>query len=155
MTLEVLWGRLADIEARSGMECGRSGRCNAECCRPSINGGEPGVTRPEIEWINSFLERHRGFRFYEAGRDSCKFLDKNGRCRIYPVRPIDCRVHFCKDDSLESQSNREVSNLVGDYHFLHEAAFLETELIDSVRFFGEHEELLPRTGMSSGPGREA
>jgi hypothetical protein len=27
---------------------------------------------------------------------------------------------------------------VGDYHSLHKAAFMETELIDSVRFPGEH-----------------
>jgi Fe-S-cluster containining protein len=101
-------------------------------------GGEPGVTRPEIESISSFLAKHRGFRFYEAGGDSCKFLNKSGQCRIYAVRPIDCRVHFCKDDSLESKSNREVSNLVGDYHSLHKAAFMETELIDSEWFPGEH-----------------
>jgi len=137
MTLEDLWGSLADIEAKSGMKCGRSGGCNADCCRPSLMGGEPGVTRPEIELVNSFLAKHQGFRFYEAGRDSCKFLGKNGRCRIYAVRPIDCRVHFCKDDSLASQSNRDVSNLVGEYHSRHEALFMETELIDSFRFSGE------------------
>ncbi len=138
MTLEVLWGRLADIEAKSGMKCGRPGKCNAECCRPSVIGGEPGVTPPEIEMVNRFLAKNRGFQFYEAGRDFCKFLGKNGQCRIYAIRPIDCRVHFCKDDSLESQSNSDVSNLVGDYHSRHEAAFMETELIDSFRFLGEH-----------------
>ncbi len=138
MTLEVLWDRLADIETRTGMECGRSDGCNAACCRPPVIGGEPGVTRPEIDLICSFLAKHSGFRFYEAGRYSCKFLDKNGKCRIYAVRPIDCRVHFCKDNSLKSQSNREISKLVGEYHSRHEAAFLETELIDSVRFPGEY-----------------
>jgi Fe-S-cluster containining protein len=137
MTLELLWDSLADIEAKSGMTCGRSEGCNADCCRPAVIGGEPGVTLPEIELINSFLARHRGFRFYEAGRDSCKFLDRNGQCRIYAVRPIDCRVHFCQDDSLASRSNRDVSNLVGEYHSRHEAAFLQTELIDSFRFPGE------------------
>ena len=138
MTLKVLWGRLADIEAKSGMKCGRPDECNAECCNPSVIGGEPGVTLPEIELINRFLAEHRGFRFYEAGRDCCKFLGKNGQCRIYAVRPIDCRAYFCKDDSLESQPNREVSNLVEDYHSRHDAMFLETELIDSFRFLGEH-----------------
>ncbi len=137
MTLEVLWSRLADIAAKSGMKCGRSDKCNAECCRPSVSGGEPGVTHPEIELINSFLAKHRGFRFYEAGIDSCKFLGKNGKCRIYAIRPIDCRVHFCKDESLASQSNRNASNLVEDYHSRHEAEFMETELIDSFRFSGE------------------
>ncbi len=138
MTLANLWDRLADIEVKDGIKCGRPDKCNAECCRPSVIGGEPGVTYPEIELVNSFLAKHREFRFYEAGRDCCKFLGQDGQCRIYAVRPIDCRVHFCKDDSLQSQSNREISELVGDYHSRHEAVFLETELIDSFRFSGEH-----------------
>lgn len=100
-------------------------------------GGEPGVTRPEIERINSFLAQNKGFRLYEAGSDCCKFLGNDGRCRIYAVRPIDCRVYFCRDDTLESQPNREASDLVDDYHSRHEAAFLDTELIDSFRFLGE------------------
>ena len=137
MTLELLWSKLADIDAKSGMHCGRPGKCNAECCRPSLMGGEPGVTRPEIALINSFLAKQRVFRFYEAGEDACKFLGKDGLCRIYPVRPIDCRAHFCKEGSLESQSNREISSLVGEYHSRHEAAFMATELIDSCRFLGE------------------
>ncbi|MDA0748445.1 MAG: YkgJ family cysteine cluster protein [bacterium] len=137
MTLEVLWSSLADIESRSEMKCERSDGCNGKCCRPSAIGGEPGVTPPEIERINTFLAEYSGFQFYEAGRDHCKFLGEDGQCRIYAVRPIDCRVHFCKNDSMESQSNREVSNLEGDYHSQHEAAFMETELIDSFKFSGE------------------
>jgi Fe-S-cluster containining protein len=137
MTLEALWGTLAEITARAGLKCGRSGKCNAECCRPSGSGGRPGVTPPEIAAINSFLAMHGGFRFHEAGRDACKFLGQTGQCRIYAVRPIDCRVHFCKDDPLESQSNSEVTTLVDDYHARHEAAFMETELMDSVMFSGE------------------
>lgn len=137
MTLEFLWEKLADLTAESGMKCGRSDKCNSDCCRPSVSGGEPGVTLPEIKLINSFLAKQRGFRFYEAGSASCKFLGKDGKCRIYAVRPIDCRVHFCKDDSLASQSNREAANLVADYHSRHESAFMETELIDSFRFSGE------------------
>ena len=155
MTLELLWSKLADIEAKSGMQCGRTGKCNADCCRPSIMGGEPGVTPPEIALINSFLTKQRGFRFYEAGRDGCKFLGKNGLCRIYPVRPIDCRVHFCKDDSLQSQANPEVANLVAEYHSRHEAAFMATELIDSFRFLGEQQGLLPRASMSLAPERRS
>ncbi len=139
MTLEALWSKLADIEARSGIGCARADACNGECCRPAAMGGEPGVTRAEVERINSLLADLEGFRFYEAGRDCCKFLGKNGRCRIYAVRPIDCRVYFCKDDTLESQRNGEASDLVDDYHSRHEAAFLDTELIDSSRFLGEDE----------------
>ncbi|MBT3603592.1 MAG: YkgJ family cysteine cluster protein [Candidatus Latescibacteria bacterium] len=134
MALEVLWDRLADVEAKSGRTCGRSDGCNGACCRPSAIGGEPGVTPKEIEVINRFLATQRDFQFYEAGRDCCKFLGEDGLCRIYAVRPIDCRVHFCKDDSFESQSNSDVSNLVEAYHSEHEAAFMETELIDSVVF---------------------
>jgi Fe-S-cluster containining protein len=137
MTVENLWDRLADMTASSGMKCGRSAECHAECCRPSFTGGEPGVTPAEIELINSFLATHKGFRFYEAGEEACKFLGKNGKCRIYTVRPIDCRVHFCKEDSMESQINSEVSNLVEDYHARHKALFMATELIDSCRFSGE------------------
>lgn len=137
MTLENLWAGLTAITASSGMKCGRSAECHAECCHPSFTGGEPGVTPPEIALINSFLAQHTGFRFYEAGADACKFLDKNGKCRIYSVRPTDCRVHFCREDSMESQSNAELSDLVADYHARHEALFMATELIDSCRFFGE------------------
>lgn len=137
MTLQNLWDRLEDIAARSGIKCGRSDQCNAECCRPCVSGGEPGVTHAEIALINLFLAKQREFRFYEAGSASCKFLGKDGKCRIYPVRPIDCRVHFCKKDSLASQPNREAADLVADYHSRHESAFMTTELIDSVRFAGE------------------
>jgi Fe-S-cluster containining protein len=137
MTLETLWDSLADVQSRSGMTCERSGGCDSVCCRPSAIGGEPGVTPPEIERINRYLRNLGQFRFYEAGREYCKFLDRNRRCGIYTVRPIDCRVHFCKDDSLESQPNRQVTDLVDDYHSRHEAAFLDTELIDSCVFLGE------------------
>ena len=137
MTLEALWARLADLEARSGIRCGRSEKCNADCCRPSVIGGLPGVTPPEIALINRFLATCRGFRFHEAGKDACKFLGANGLCRIYAVRPIDCRAHFCTADSVASQPNREVAALVEEYHSRHAAAFMETELIDSCRFFGE------------------
>jgi Fe-S-cluster containining protein len=137
MTLEVLWDRLADITTKTGMKCGRSDKCNSDCCRPSNSVGEPGVTRPEIKLINRFLAKQRGFRFYEAGSDCCKFLGKDGKCLIYTVRPIDCRVHFCKDDSLASQSNRSASILVEDYHARYEVEFMATELIDSFTFLGE------------------
>lgn len=137
MTLQGLWVKLAEIAAKSGMKCGRSELCNAECCRPSISGGEPGITPSEVASINAFLAKQQRFRFYEAGSDSCKFLGKDGKCRIYPVRPIDCRVHFCKNGSLASQPNREAANVVADYHSRHESAFMATELIDSVRFAGE------------------
>ncbi|OEU72920.1 MAG: hypothetical protein BA874_07020 [Desulfuromonadales bacterium C00003068] len=137
MTLEDLWTRLADITAKSGMKCGRTDKCKAECCRPAGIGGEPGVTPPEGELINSFLAKRKGFKFYEAGTASCKFLGKDGKCRIYAVRPTDCRVHFCKNDLLESETNCDISNLVDDYHAQHEAEFMATELIDSFRFSGE------------------
>jgi Fe-S-cluster containining protein len=137
MTLENIWDRLADIAASTGMKCGRSAACHAECCRPAFTGGEPGVTLPEIALINSFLAKQTGFQFYEAGADACKFLGKNGKCRIYAVRPIDCRTHFCKDDSMESQPSCKASNLIADYHARNEALFMATELIDSYRFPGE------------------
>ncbi len=137
MTLEDLWSRLATLEAESGIKCGRSGKCNSDCCRPSVGGGEPGVTPPEIELIHRFLVKQGNFRFYEAGSDSCKFLGKNGKCRIYPVRPIDCRVHFCIDESLASQPNHKAADLVADYHSCHETAFSNTELIDLFKFHGE------------------
>ncbi len=137
MTLEVLWKKLADITARAGMKCGRLDTCNSNCCRPVISCSEPGVTHPEMELINNFLAKQREFRFYESGNNSCKFLGKNDKCRIYTVRPIDCRVHFCKDDSFASQSNHSASNLVADYHARHEIEFMSTELIDSCKFLGE------------------
>lgn len=137
MPLKTLWEQLADITTKSGMQCGRSDACNSDCCRPTVSGSEPGVTPSETAIIDSFLLRQREFRLYEAGYDSCKFLDKNGKCRIYAVRPIDCRTHFCKDDSLASQSNHDISTLVEDYHARHEAGFMATELIDSFKFHGE------------------
>lgn len=137
MPLQILWDRLAELSVKFGMKCIRYDRCNSNCCRPAIGGGEPGVTLPEIALINNFLAKNSGFQFYEAGNDFCKFLGKNGKCRIYEVRPIDCRIHFCKDDSMASQLNEEVSNLVEDYHFQHESEFMATELIDSFKFPGE------------------
>lgn len=43
--------------------------------------------------------------FYQLGR-SCAFLDKNGRCIVYPVRPLTCRDYFNIRDSSACHPER-------------------------------------------------
>lgn len=116
------------------MGCEKRNGCDASCCSIGTMGGEPSVTAQETDLINGYLEGLGSFNFYQAGRDSCKFLDAYGRCRIYPVRPIDCRLHFCASESMESQSDEAVESLVSNYHQRHQDSYFDSQLIDTCKF---------------------
>ncbi len=44
----------------------------------------------------------RGLRLLENG--ACTFLDSDGRCRIYPVRPVQCRSYPFWPEVVETKS---------------------------------------------------
>jgi len=137
MSLADLFERLADLQVTSGMDCERAGGCDASCCWPSLAGGEPSVTAAEIGAINRHLAARGAFAFHAAGAGACKFLGADGRCGIYAVRPIDCRVHFCAGGSLASREDPAAAALVDAYHARREAGFMASERLDAVRFHGE------------------
>lgn len=42
------------------------------------------------EFLSTWCEREDGHVVLRMDRPSCPFLDRDGRCRIYPVRPKQC-----------------------------------------------------------------
>lgn len=132
--LKILFKDISELQDSCSMQCEKTSACDSTCCSMSTMGGEPSVTEDEAKLINAYLKSIGSFAFYESGRDSCKFLGANGRCKIYTVRPIDCRIHFCASNRMESQDNDAVDGLVSDYHERHEASFYNASLIDSCKF---------------------
>ncbi len=137
MKLVSLYSKLHEIHDGIGMKCKRPGGCDGECCRPSEGAGQPSVTQPEIALINDYLASHEPFLFSACEPASCKFLDLSGKCSIYPVRPIDCRVHFCADAAMGSADNEEVASLVCEYHSQRPLQFRASALLSDVSFYGE------------------
>lgn len=76
---------VATISARAAdaLACRRG--CDS-CCAPGLS-----VLPVEAESIARHLEAHGIAAGMRA--DRCAFLDDDGACRIYPVRPLLCRTH--------------------------------------------------------------
>lgn len=137
MKLHQLHSELESAQDACSATCLKSGGCDATCCQPGKTGGEPSVTNSEIKLIEDYLVRHPGFIFYEGGHAACKFLGEDGKCKIYPVRPIDCRVHFCSGEAMDSTDNPSIDGLVCDYHDAHITDYLDSALLSSHVFPGE------------------
>lgn len=62
--------------------------CRGQCCHM------PWLTQEELHLADRFpdaVHRVDGTAFF-LERDRCTFLDEHGRCRIYDLRPLDCRL---------------------------------------------------------------
>lgn len=94
---------VAMISARAAdaLACRRG--CDS-CCAPGLS-----VLPVEAENIARHLETHD----VEAGTraDRCTFLDDDGACRIYPVRPLLCRTHGL---ALKAATSRPGLTVVDD-----------------------------------------
>lgn len=89
-----------------------------QCCRPDIT-----VTYVEKQAIQDFLSTHpeRAKKVEETRRlnphrgQRCEFLNKDGACDIYEMRPIVCRSHGAplqfKNPENENQLFRDVCPL--------------------------------------------
>lgn len=84
----------ARVQARHGEDMNCNTGCH-HCCHVRLS-----VTRVEAEAIRAEVEswppaRKQGLAANIAGAaaDRCTALDGDGRCLIYPVRPIVCRSH--------------------------------------------------------------
>lgn len=132
--LQRLFTAISEGQEACAMQCGKRNGCDATCCSFATMGGQPIVTEPERNLINSYLESLGGFTFHEAGKTACKFLGPDGNCKIHPVRPIDCRLHFCASDAMESQTNVEVEARVSDYHERNPLSYYHGKLLDSCTF---------------------
>jgi len=137
MQLTDLHARMQQLQAQGGSSCHKRGGCDARCCRFDLMNGEPSVTAPEIALIDAYLAAHEGMTFSETGNLACKFLGKDGLCKIYQVRPIDCRIHFCADQAMSSGDSELTDQLVFDYHNEHAEAAENATLISSHVFRGE------------------
>ncbi len=70
----------------SDMECAAG--CH-DCCAPGLT-----VTEVEARAIADHLAARQGGQPRGGGRsDRCAALGHDGRCTIYPVRPLVCRTH--------------------------------------------------------------
>lgn len=133
--LKQLFSSIARAQTSCAMTCKKSSGCDASCCYISKMGGEPNLTSIEVALINDHLTNQPDdFQFYESGTDSCKFLGTDGKCKIYSARPIDCRTHFCSSETMESQNQEQVADLVNDFYLRHEEAYYHSELMYSCWF---------------------
>lgn len=138
MKLQELYIEIQSTQEDCSTACLKSGGCDASCCQPDKIGGEPSVTRGEIELIDKYLMAQPNFIFHEAGESACKFLNAAGKCKIYPVRPIDCRVHFCSNEAMTSEGNPRINNLVYAYHESHAEDFSHSTLVSCHAFSEEN-----------------
>ena len=81
----------------------RKGKCNrcGNCCRNiilSTADNRPIMTEKQFESVKQFDKFFNNF--YISGKDSCGVLlftcreiDENNRCRVYPFRGIGCRLY--------------------------------------------------------------
>lgn len=86
---------LADADAAAiGATCDAS----TDCCRFSVTGREPYITRVEWELVVK-EQRRQGRRLPDLPGDDdgrCPFLSEAGRCGVYAARPLGCRTFFCE-----------------------------------------------------------
>jgi Fe-S-cluster containining protein len=94
---------VATISARAAdaLACRRG--CDS-CCAPGLT-----VLPVEAESIARHLESHDVVAGTRA--DRCTFLESDGACRIYPVRPLLCRTHGL---ALKAATSRPGLTVVDD-----------------------------------------
>jgi len=82
----------ADLAARPGLACRRSGRC----CRFEEAGHELYLTRLEFEEMQARGGARRG------GAGACPWL-QDGLCANREGRALACRTYFCSDEALAAE----------------------------------------------------
>ena len=91
--LRELYARVeADLAARPGLACRRSGRC----CRFEEAGHELYLTRLEFEEMQARGGARRG------GAGACPWL-QDGLCANREGRALACRTYFCSDEALAAE----------------------------------------------------
>ena len=107
LKLRALYERVAaDLQARPGLFCARSGRC----CRFVQAGHELFLTRLEFEEMGA----RGGIRSADA--ESCPWLE-GGLCANREGRALACRTYFCSD---EAQAGEVTEGWHGEIRRLHE-----------------------------------
>lgn len=88
---------LTILERASEIVEGSSCDCSTECCRFGLTGREPWLTRAEFELVEAWIKA-QGRRLPkppDATDGRCALLTAEGRCSVYPARPLGCRTYFC------------------------------------------------------------
>lgn len=64
------------------------GDCSGQCCEM------PWLTKEEFRLADQFPDAIKfvGETAFLLNHDKCPFLDRNGKCKIYEMRPLDCRL---------------------------------------------------------------
>ena len=62
--------------------------CRGQCCQM------PWLTQDELQIAKQFPDSIKfiGETAFILDHDKCAFLDREGKCRIYEMRPLDCRL---------------------------------------------------------------
>jgi len=115
-----------------GLNCEKN--CG-NCCKPSLWEMQPSVSPGERQLIDSFLAEN-GAPLPPLRQVSCRFLNAENRCIIYPVRPVQCRVFCCNDH----KSNEIVNRLVeynNSYLKAYPSEYRDSKLMCNVIFSEE------------------
>jgi Fe-S-cluster containining protein len=99
---ETFLQRLFELYAAVGAEMAKlSFQCQREgnCCAETLLGPKPYPL--EIKVIERYIKKNDIELAARTGpEDPCPFLTVNA-CRIYPARPLECRMFTCDGSSLE------------------------------------------------------
>lgn len=113
---------LALLQQADALTAGWACPASTECCRFAVTGREPYLTH--AEWQLLVVETKRQGRKLPAVPDDddgrCAFLNEQGRCRVYAVRPLGCRTFFCERASgphpLDKAALQTVARDLSDVH---------------------------------------
>lgn len=120
-SLELFYESGLDIELEDMLNSLPEGECTGctKCCSESVNTSYTEFIRiyeyleDREELFNELIPKIFDFYFLEpVKRQKCPFLNESGRCLIYPVRPLPCRIFgfLSEEDYYKNLDDINASN---------------------------------------------
>lgn len=133
MQIHKLWKKIADYQKDKNFLCGKSGGCNSSCCKFTISNIQPTISPLEKLLIENYCKDNNLY-FQSHSISKCQFLNDDGLCQIYPVRPIDCRFHYCRDDDYNPIEDAYIIDLIEEYFNDNPVEFTNSDYLRTIRF---------------------
>lgn len=128
-----LWKVIEDIINLENHGCKNTGGCDASCCNFDLSEMCPTVMRVEVDIIKQYLRDHL-IKLPVNNIHKCRFLDAEGKCLIYEVRPTQCRLHFCKNNNYESINSLNIEKKVYEYSANHIEEWSSSDYLRTIDF---------------------